>query len=99
MDFKIVYVVVVVALVELLKRFGVKGRWSMLAAVVIGAALGLTDRYVPSHFGDALPALLIGLTAAGLYDTTKAMVVRSGGAAFVGGLMASAVTKKEASGN
>lgn len=63
----------VLAIVELLKRFGVVGRWAMLAAVGIAVAL-----YAGAYFLDGSGAwqavtqgLLVGLAAAGLYDAAQ----------------------------
>ena len=63
----------VLAIVELLKRFGVVGRWAMLAAVGVAVAL-----YAGAYFLDGSGAwqavtqgLLVGLAAAGLYDTAQ----------------------------
>ena len=60
----------VVALVNFLKQFGVDGKWSFLAAVLLGVAVNLANYY----FGDipayqaGITGLIMGLAAAGLYD-------------------------------
>lgn len=61
---------VILALVNLAKKFGVEGRWSMLLAVVLGVALAVADGLLAGNqvYHLASDGLLIGLSAAGLYD-------------------------------
>ena len=63
----------VVAIVELCKSFGVKGKWALLAAVIVAVALNLAA-YVwatSGAFAAIVAGLLLGLSAAGLYDVAK----------------------------
>ena len=62
---------VTAALVQFLKNFGVAGNWSMIAALLIGSGLAAAERYWPAFTTDALPILITGLVAAGLYDLAK----------------------------
>lgn len=63
----------VVAVVELLKSFGVVGKWALLAAVGVAVALNVAAyQFAASGLFDAIVAgLLLGLAAAGLYDVAK----------------------------
>lgn len=63
----------ILALVNLLKRFGLDGAWSALAAVLFGVFLSVSD-----GLWGAMPlyqwlasGLILGLSAAGLFDATK----------------------------
>lgn len=63
----------VLAVVTLLKTFGVVGRWALLAAVLVAVALNVAD-YLWSAAGlyaAIVSGLLLGLSAAGLYDVAK----------------------------
>lgn len=64
----------IVALVTLLKSFGVTGKWATLAAVTLGVGLAVADHYLGSTgaYQAASDGLLLGLAAAGIYDTAKA---------------------------
>lgn len=62
----------ILALVNLGKRLGLSGPWSALAAVVLGVALALAA-YLLADTGawQAIQqGLILGLSAAGLYDLT-----------------------------
>jgi|GEM_PF-1274145 len=67
----------VIALVNLVKSFGVTGKWSALAALVIGIALNLAAWKAGAAFAGAdwftvaATGALVGLGASGLYDTTS----------------------------
>lgn len=64
----------VVAIVTLLKSMGVVGKWAMLAAVIVAVVLNVADYLWATSglYGAAVAGLLLGLAAAGLYDTAKA---------------------------
>lgn len=63
----------VLAIVELLKSFGVSGKWSLAAAVVVAVALNVADYLWATSglYGAVVSGLLLGLAAAGLYDTAR----------------------------
>lgn len=63
----------VVAIVELLKSFGVAGKWALLAALVVAVALNVADYLWATSglYGAVVAGLLLGLSAAGLYDVAK----------------------------
>lgn len=62
----------IVAIVNLTKSFGVEGKWSLLAAVVVAVAINLSAFYFAASgaYEAVATGLLIGLSAAGLYDVT-----------------------------
>jgi hypothetical protein len=73
--------VLIVILVEVLKRFGVvKGNWAILAAVLTGVGLAVLNRVAELVPGFAAwysvvgAGLLAGLAASGLFDGGKAIV-------------------------
>jgi len=64
----------VVAIVTLCKSFGVTGKWSLLAALVVAVLLNVAT-YLWSTSGlyaAVVAGILLGLSAAGLYDVAKA---------------------------
>ena len=63
----------VVAIVTLAKSFGLSGKWSLLAAVVVAVALQLAAYQWSAEgwFSAVATGLLLGLSAAGLYDVAK----------------------------
>ena len=63
----------VLAIVELLKSFGVVGKWAMLAAVVVAVGLFEAAHFLggAGAFQAAMQGLLVGLAAAGVYDAAK----------------------------
>lgn len=71
-------VLVVLGLVEWLKRVGVTGRASLAASLVIGLVLGVgyqVSTAMPAGFGEWFAAvvfgLALGLVASGIYDATR----------------------------
>lgn len=64
----------IVAIVNLVKKLGLDGRWAALAAVVIAIALNIGNYYLSTSgaWQAGLEGLLLGLAAAGLYDIAKA---------------------------
>lgn len=62
----------IVAMVNLLKGLGVQGKWSLVAAVVLGVAFSVLGEVFGGNtiFEAAQSGLLLGLGAAGLYDVT-----------------------------
>ncbi len=77
MDFRAEYVPLIIAVIEGLKEFGVKGKWSILAAVILGLAISLGLDLVPDYALFVLRGLMLGLAGPGLYRIGK----RVGGAA------------------
>lgn len=64
----------ILALVNLFKSFGVQGRWSALAAVLIAVGIVAAESWAPTGIYDVLSrGVVLGLAAAGLYDVTKQM--------------------------
>ena len=68
----------ILALVNLAKSFGVVGKWSALLAVVLGVGLQLADyafltdtQSASGWYGAAAAGLILGLSAAGLYDVAR----------------------------
>ena len=66
-------VLIVMALVELVKRLGLESRWAGLLAVVLGALGGAAAHlYADSPLAAAIvQGIVVGLAAAGLYSTGK----------------------------
>ena len=64
----------VVAVVNLLKQLGVTGKWSLVAAVVVGAALNVANFYLADvgAYQAAVTGVMVGLGAAGIYDLSAA---------------------------
>ena len=63
----------VVAIVQLGKAFGLAGKWALAAAIVVAVALNVAT-YLWSASGmyaAVSTGLLLGLSAAGLYDVAK----------------------------
>lgn len=63
----------VLAIVNLMKSFGVKGKYAALAAVAVGVVLNLAVELAGQSpaFQAAATGLILGLSAAGLYDATN----------------------------
>lgn len=69
---------IVMALVTLYGKFGVTGKWQLVASLVTGVVFGSGLMYfelTPASAGEwvatALYGLLLGLTASGVYDVLK----------------------------
>ena len=74
---------VIMGLVEFLKRLGVTGKWSILASMIIGLLLGIgyqISAKPPAGFGDWFGAVIfglgLGLSASGVYDFVTARAPR-----------------------
>lgn len=63
----------ILALVTLAKRVGLPSRWAIVLAVVLGVALNVADYLWASSgaYQAAVQGLILGLSAAGLYDVAK----------------------------
>lgn len=70
----------VLAIVQLLKSFGVAGKWALLAAVIVAVALNVADYLWATSglYGSVVSGLLLGLAAAGLYDAARAAAPKAG---------------------
>lgn len=71
MEYRIELIPVIVGLVEFLKKFGLQGKWSALAGIVIAVALELSVTFFPAEAVVGLRALILGLVSIGLYDIAK----------------------------
>ena len=61
--------VAIIAIVNLLKRLGVNGMWSTVAAVVLGIGITLAETYMPGELYQTFArGVLLSLSASGLYD-------------------------------
>jgi hypothetical protein len=74
-------VTLVIALVEWVKRFGVKGAWLNATSMLIGLVIGVAYWYAQSPlgsfaewFGAIVYGLMLGLGASGVYDAAKSAV-------------------------
>ena len=81
----LVSVPAILALVNLAKGLGLSGKWAALVAVVLGAGLAVAQGQLGAvaWFQDLIQGVLLGLSAAGLYDIA-APVGRERGAAYTG---------------
>lgn len=63
----------VVAIVQLGKAFGLAGKWALAAAIVVAVALNVVSYLWSTSglFAAIVAGLLLGLSAAGLYDVAK----------------------------
>lgn len=60
---------VTAALVQLLKTvLNVDGKWVVLSSVVVGSGLAALQQFAPEVYAQALPIIITGLVASGLYD-------------------------------
>lgn len=63
----------ILALVQLGKSFGIKGKWATLLAVALGVVLNVAVVFYGNEpwFIAVAAGLILGLSAAGLYDIAK----------------------------
>ncbi len=66
-----VLVPIVVALTEAAKAFGVKGKLSLLIAILSGMALVVGGELFPAETKLVMEGLVVGLSAIGLYGLGK----------------------------
>ena len=77
--------IVIVTLVEVLKRAGLERRFAPLAAIVLGVMTTLAVQlamhwpWLRAWWEAIGSGVLLGLSASGLYSGSKAMIVRRGG--------------------
>jgi len=76
-------VLIVIGLVELLKKFGVSGNWLVGASVLIGICFGISYQLsiaMPIDFSGWFAAVVygigLGLVASGVYDAAKSVLAR-----------------------
>ena len=76
----------VLALVTLARDLGLPARLAALTAVVLGVALSLADHALAGTgaYSAAPTGLVLGLAAAGLYDTARLVSPRTGPAGGAG---------------
>ena len=74
-------VVLVIALVEWLKRFGLEGKVLNAASMVVGMMIGMAYWYAQqplTTFGDWFGAIIyglaLGLVASGIYDAARSAI-------------------------
>lgn len=69
----IVSVPAILAIVNFAKSVGISGRFSIALAVGLGVVLNVANYYLGANGGyqAAVQGLILGLSAAGLYDVTK----------------------------
>lgn len=74
-------VLIVIGLVELLKKFGVTGNWLIGASVLIGIGFGIAYQLsiaMPTDFAGWFAAIVygigLGLVASGVYDAAKSVL-------------------------
>ncbi len=74
-------VVLVVALVEWVKRFGIEGKALNAVSMLIGAVIGVAYWYAQAPlvsfadwFGALAYGLVLGLVASGIYDAARSAV-------------------------
>ena len=81
----------ILGLVNLAKQFGIAGRWSALLAVLIGVLIAVAEYLTSADelataagiYGAVATGLILGLSAAGLYDATAKPAVIVGELASV----------------
>lgn len=72
----------VLALVELAKQFGIRGRWSMLLAFILGMAISTADYLVVAGgwvttqgvYAAVVSGAVLGLAASGIWDLAQVIV-------------------------
>jgi hypothetical protein len=74
-------IVVIVGVVEWLKRLGISGMTLNMASMVVGIVFGVAYRHAEQPIGDFTSALsaviygiVLGLCASGVYDAAKSAV-------------------------
>lgn len=64
---------IVLGIVQVAKGAGMSSRWGGIAAILIGAILGISaGLYAGEPYLSGIAGLVAGLTAAGVYSTTRA---------------------------
>lgn len=65
------YIPLLIAVVEALKEFGVGGKWSVLAGILLGVGFALGMDFVPDAMAHVIRALMLGLAIPGFYRLGK----------------------------
>ena len=71
MDYPLELIPLLIAIVEALKLFGVKGNWSALVGIVLGIGVSFGLDYVPEITQQIIQALMLGLAVPGFYTLAK----------------------------
>lgn len=84
----------IVALVNLAKRLGLTDQLALTAAVALGVVINTANYYFGASGGyqAAIEGLLLGLAAAGLYDTAKTAAPKTFNVSVSGATTAAAKT-------
>lgn len=61
----------ILGIVELMKKLGLPGKFSGLVATILGIVIGILYLYPENVLQGILVGMSMGLTASGLYSTTK----------------------------
>lgn len=63
----------ILALVNLAKQLGLPSKASMVLAIILGVAMNVADYYLATYgaYQAATTGLILGLSAAGLYDIAR----------------------------
>lgn len=61
----------ILGIVELMKKLGLPGKFSGLVATILGIVIGILYLYPENVLQGILVGMSVGLTASGLYSTTK----------------------------
>ena len=65
-------IAIIIAIGQLLKRFGLETKWMPLIAIALGLILNFGGKVVgAANWELAVSGIVIGLTAVGLYSATK----------------------------
>ena len=65
------YIPLLIAVVEALKLFGINGKWSAVAGIVLGVGVSLGLDFVPEAMAHVIRALMLGLAVPGFYSLAK----------------------------
>jgi len=75
----VVLIGAIFGMVEIVKQFGVAGKWATLASLVCGVALGVLYQLQIPYFEVGFYGLLLGLTASGFYAVGMRFADRANG--------------------
>lgn len=69
--YDVVIAPLILGIVELMKKLGLPGKFSGLVATILGIVIGILYLYPENVLQGILVGMSMGLTASGLYSTTK----------------------------